>query len=197
MSDMALDYVPRKITVSEYHRMAAVGILADDERVELLDGTLVTMSPIGRSHRMVHALIVEYLNLALGERAIVQGMSSLQLGEYSEPQPDILVLPRKLDEFVLREPEPTEVHAVIEIADFSLRKDIGIKRRLYGDFHVADYFVVDVQARILLRFTAPVATWDAQPQRLGADDTFRLRSLPDIELAAKRFLPPLPRVDAD
>jgi Uma2 family endonuclease len=194
---MALDYVPRKITVSEYHRMAAVGILADGERVELLDGTLVTMSPIGRSHRMVHALIVEYLNLALGERAIVQGMSSLQLGEYSEPQPDILVLPRKLDEFVLREPDPTEVHTVIEIADFSLRKDIGIKRRLYGDFHVADYFVVDVQARILLRFTAPVATWDAQPQRLGVDDTFRLRSLPDIELAAKRFLPPLPKVDAD
>jgi Uma2 family endonuclease len=197
MSDMALDYVPRKITVSEYHRMAAVGILADDERVELLDGTLVTMSPIGRSHRMVHALIVEYLILALGERAIVQGMSSVQLGDYSEPQPDILVLPRNLDEFVLREPDPTEVHAVIEIADSSLRKDIGIKRRLYGDFHVADYFVVDVQARVLLRFTAPVATWDAQPERLGVDDTFRLRSLPDIELAAKRFLPPLPKVDAD
>jgi Uma2 family endonuclease len=197
MSDMALDYVPRKITVSEYHRMAEVGILAADERVELLDGTLVTRSPIGRPHRMVHALIVEYLNLALGERAIVQGMSSVQLGEYSEPQPDILVLPRKLDEFVKREPDPTEVYAVIEIADSSLRKDIGIKRRLYGDFQVADYFVVDVQARVLLRFTAPFDTWDAQPERLGVDDTFRLRSLPEIELAAKRFLPPLPKADAD
>jgi Uma2 family endonuclease len=195
MSDMALDIIPRKITVSEYHRMAEVGILADDERVELLDGMLVKMSPLGRPHRMVHALIVEYLNRTLGERAIVQGMASVQLGEYSEPQPDILVLPRKLNEFVLREPDPAEAYAVIEISDSSLRKDTGIKRRLYGKFRVLDYLVVDVKARELLRYTGPFDEWDAKPERLSPGGTFHLVSLPDIELDVDRFLAPKPEAN--
>ena len=195
MSDMALDIIPRKITVAEYRRMAEVGILAEDERVELLDGMLVKMSPLGRPHRMVHALIVEYLNMTLGERAIVQGMSSVQLGDYSEPQPDIVVLPRKLQEFVLREPAPTEVYAVIEIADSSLRIDTGIKRRLYGNFRVVEYLVVDVKARVLLRYTGRFDDWDAKPEHIVPGDTFRLVSLQDIELDAERFLP-LPKPEA-
>jgi Uma2 family endonuclease len=190
MSDMALDIIPRKITVSEYHRMVECGILAENERVELLDGMLVHMSPIGRPHRMVHALIVEYLNAKLGERAIVQGMSSIQLGTFSEPEPDVLVLPRKLREFLMREPDPTEVYAVIEIADSSLRTDTGIKRRLYGDFCVADYLVVDVKAHLLLRYTGPFHDGYGEPERLGPGAT-----LPDIELEASRFLP-LPELEA-
>ena len=189
-SDMALDLKPRKITVTEFRRMAEVGILRDGERVELLDGALVEMSPIGRLHWVLHGRAVAYLNRALAGRAFVAGNASVALGQFDEPEPDILIVPPLDVEYLRRDPRPDEVCAIVEISDSSLRKDTGVKRRLYGRFGIADYLVIDVHARVMLRYTSALDAGYGEPQALRAGDTFRLTALPDVELEVEPFLPP-------
>lgn len=195
MSDMAVEIEPRKLTVAEYRRMGEVGILDEDERVELVDGAIVHMSPIGRPHRARHAYLVEYLIGALGGRARVAGHYSLALGNFNELEPDFLVLPSAL-ELDLRDPEPHEVYAVIELADSSLHYDTRFKRDLYARFAIAEYLVVDLSGGILLRYTQPVAGEFRAIERLGRGDHFRLLAVPDVDLDVDRFLPP-PGVPVD
>jgi len=191
MSDMALDIIPRKITVTEYHRMAEAGIIRDDERLELLDGMLVPMSPIGAKHWVMHALIVDYLIGVLGDRALVAGNASLELGAHNEPQPDVLIVPRKAAAYMYGpKPRHDELYALIEVADSSLRKDLGFKRELYRQYAILDYFVVDLKRDVLLRFSTESDGGYSFPVQLRAGDRFSLQALPDIELAAERFLPP-------
>jgi len=186
---MAVEIEPRRLTVAEYRRMGEVGILAEDERVELLDGTIVLMSPIGRPHRARHAYLVEYLIGALGRRATVAGQYSLALADFDETEPDILVLPSALD-LNLRDPEPHEVYAVIELAGSSLRHDTGFKRSLYARFAIAEYLVVDLNGGVLLRYTQPADGEFRSLERLGRGDHMRLLAVPDVELDVDRFLPP-------
>lgn len=187
MSDMAL-LSPRKFTVTEYHRMCEVGVLRSGERVELLDGLVVEMSPIGRRHWQRHALVIAYLNGLLGKAALVVGQGSFPLGNDSEPAPDIAVLaPLAYDELD-RSPSPHEVAAFIEFADSSLAKDTGVKLQLYGRSGVADYLVVDLEANVLLHFTEPHALGYRRSDRLAIGGEFRLAGLPGITLRSDPFL---------
>jgi hypothetical protein len=152
---------------------------------------LVQMSPIGNKHWVMHALIVEYLNATLGGRALVSGKSSIELGAHDEPQPDVLVVPRKPAPYLYGDkPRVDELYALIEIADSSLRKDLGIKRELYRQYAIADYLVVDLKNNVLLRFRADWEGGYRVPLQLHAGDRFALQALPDIELDAGRFLLP-------
>jgi Uma2 family endonuclease len=182
---------PRKLSVDDYHRMAETGILRASERVELLDGLLIEMSPIGRQHRALHALIVEYLHAALAGRATIFGQFSWPLGEFDEPEPDVGIFVRDESAYFDRPIQPCDAIAILEIADFSLSRDIGAKRALYARFEIPEYLVVDVAECALLRFSAPLGGRYADVRRLGYGDSFALRALADATLAVDRFLPPL------
>jgi len=185
---MAVELVPRTFTVAEYHRMAEAGIIGRRERVELLDGLIVTMPPIGVPHWMSHARLVAYLIEKFKDRAIVPGMISIPLGERNEPEPDIAVLAQLPYDRLNRTPEPSEIYTTIELADSSLAKDTRTKRRLYARFGIADYLVVDLNADILLHFSRPAGDDYPEPRTLRRGDRFVLAALPDIELEAERFL---------
>lgn len=188
VSDMAVQLKQRPFTVEEYHRLAQVGILAERERVELLEGLLVEMSPIGLRHWDRHYSVVRYLSEALGDRAMVPGQSSLPLGAYNEPQPDIAVLVPQSYVRLGRSPLPEEILAIVELADSSLAKDTGPKRKLYGRFHVADYLVVDLERDVLLHYRYRDGEDYGDPEVLERGGTFRLRAFEDIELRADPFL---------
>ncbi len=190
MSDMAIEYKLREFTVEEYHRMADVGLLRAEERVELLDGAIVEMSPIGVSHWDRHARISAYLIETLGADALVVPQGSFPLGRTNEPQPDLAVLARLGYGQAGRGPTPEEIFAVIEIADSSLSKDIGPKLRLYARFGIADYFVVDLEGDALLHYHDPHDLGYRSVQRLHATDTFTIHHLPHITLSAAPFLKP-------
>ncbi|HTJ28813.1 MAG TPA: Uma2 family endonuclease [Candidatus Limnocylindria bacterium] len=186
MSDMAFEYKLREFTVEEYHRMAEVGVLRDDERVELLDGAIVEMSPIGTRHWDRHAEIVRYLNATLGTRARIVGQGSFPLGRKNEPQPDVGVLaPRS---YTGRGAEPDEIYAVVELADSSLRKDTGPKLRLYARFGIPDYLVVDLECDTLTHYDDPHELGYRGERRLTRDDTFVLRRIADVTLSGAPFL---------
>jgi len=188
MGDMAIELVPRTFTVAEYHRMAGAGILDPGEHVELLDGLIVTMAPIGIPHWATGGRILRYLIRELEARAFVSAEISIPLGSRNEPQPDIAVLANLPYRRLNRTPEPAEIYALIELAESSLAKETRTKRRLYARFGIADYLVVDLVGDVLLHFSPPLADDYPEPRRLLRGDTFALAALPDITLVADSFL---------
>jgi Uma2 family endonuclease len=188
MSDMAL-LSPRLFTVAEYHRMVKTGILNADERVELLDGLIVQMSPIGKRHWLRHALIVKYLITVIGEdQALVVPQGSFPLGKISEPQPDIAILAPMSDGSEVDDPQHDEIFAFIEISDTSFKNDVGLKRRLYASNGVIDYLVVDVKRNVVRHYSKPQADGYEFLSKLTYGDSFGLTRLPGLELAADPFL---------
>jgi Uma2 family endonuclease len=187
MSDMALEMRLREFTVSEFHRMADAGIIADGERVELLDGRIVEMAPIGIPHWDRHASIVAYLNRTLAGRAKIVGQGSFPLGSRNEPHPDITVLaPRSYRHD--QPPAMTEIFALIELADSSLAKDLGPKLALYARFGIADYLVVDLDGRRLLHHSDPHELGYRRVVALAEGADFTLSAIPDVRLSATPFL---------
>jgi Uma2 family endonuclease len=187
MTDMAFEYKLREFTVEEYHRMAEVGVLRDDERVELLDGAIIEMSPIGTRHWDRHAEIVRYLNEMLGSRARIVGKGSFPLGSKNEPQPDVGILaPRS---YAGRGASPGEIYAVVELADSSLRKDTGPKLRLYARFGIPDY-VVDLERDVMLHYTEPHELGYRRERSPERHETFTLQRIADVMLSAAPFLTP-------
>jgi Putative restriction endonuclease len=188
MSDMAVELTPRTFTVAEYHRMVEAGILGNGERVELLDGLVVTMPPIGVAHWTRHRDVLAYLSEMLRGRAQVHGQISLPLGERSEPEPDLAILADLPYEQLNRVPEPVEIYAMIELAESSLHSDMTTKRRLYASFFIADYLVVDLAGDVLLHYSAPRDGDYLESRSLGHGDTFVLAAVPDLKLVAEAFL---------
>jgi Uma2 family endonuclease len=187
MSDMA-ELAPRLFTVDEYHRMADAGLF-DEERVELLDGVIATMSPIGDRHAFRHAAIDRYLITTLDGLALVIPQGSYRLGERNEPQPDIAILAPHVGES--RKPDlPHDLYAMIELAETSLGIDLGLKMRLYARFGIPDYLVVDLDGDTLLHHTQPDDFGYRRVERLGPGATFTLARVPTIVLRADPFLVP-------
>ncbi len=174
MSDMRSALLPRSFSVAEYHRMAAAGLFDVGPAVELLDGVVVEMSPIGKRHWVTHARIVRYLTQALEGRAEVIGQLSLPLGDRNEPQPDIAVLAPSAVADTTTPVDPSEIVAMIEIAERSLLKDMGPKRLLYARFGVPNYLIVDLSGDILLNYIEPVDGDYAVVRRLGRAEQIEL-----------------------
>jgi len=187
MSDMA-QLAPRPFTVNEYHRMADAGLFAD-ERVELLDGVIVTMSPIGKRHWRRHATISAYLQEMLGASVLIVPQGSFPLGDRNEPQPDIAVVAPHVDESTELVP-PQDIYAMVDIAESSLAIDLGPKLRLYARFGIRDYVVVDLAANVLLHHTEPDDFGYRRVERLGPGATFDLHRVPGVVLRSDPFLAP-------
>lgn len=116
-------------------------------------------------------------------------MASVTLGEFNEPQPDIVIAhPRCLACY--ERPEMDDIFALVEVADSALRTDMGFKRDLYARYGVKDYLVVDVNGLCLRRFHSPTADGYSICERLSREDAFALIALPDVPLDVARFLPP-------
>lgn len=141
-------WVPRRlITTEEYHRMADAGILTEDDRVELIEGELVTMSPIGSDHTGMVNWLTRTLVLAVGDRAIVSVQNPVRLNSRSEPQPDFALLRPRPDDYRSVTPAPDDVLLIIEIANSSLNYDRTVKRPLYARSGIPEFWIVDLSGQ--------------------------------------------------
>jgi len=148
---MTTDALARhKFTVEDYHRMAEAGILDEDDRVELLSGQVVAMSPIGSplSH-VVLRLGMLFSGLVASGRAIPQSQGPLRVDEYSEPQPDYLLLHPPVSRYDHRLPAPGDVLLIIEVMDSSRERDAGVKLPKYAESGIPELWLVDVDQRTL------------------------------------------------
>ncbi len=145
-----------QFSVTDYTRMRETGILTEDDRVELLDGEIFVMSPIGPRH----VGIVNKLNQLLTRQAADQGIMSVQnpirLNDYSEPQPDIAVLNPRDDYYSHALATPDDILLVIEIADASLDFDREEKLPRYAQANISEVWIVDVNRQIIEQYTEPL-----------------------------------------
>jgi Uma2 family endonuclease len=192
MSDMALDYKIHRVTVDEFFQMGEAGIF-EDRHVELLDGALVDLSPIGWSHAVIASHLEQYLATELGDSAVVVHHVTLPLGAYNAPEPDVAVFSASALEDMPRRARLEDAQAIVEVAETSLRKDLGVKLRLYAASGIAEYVVVDVGRAELRRFTNPSGDSYKTEQRLTHGDRFNLEAHSGITLDVDRFLPPISR----
>jgi len=193
---MATEVTPRLFSVDDYHRMAETGILDPAERIELLNGQIVEMSPIGKRHWELHARLVKYLNAAFPDDLMVVGQGSFPLGERSEPQPDIAIV-RCLPDRPGYPLDPLSIVGVIEIADSSASIDLGTKMRLYASSAIPDYVVIDLRAGRTVQHSDPHELGYGTVHELARPDVFTLTSLPDVPLEATNFFSdPEPRSGA-
>lgn len=179
----------RPLRRTEYDRLVTLGVFGQ-ERIELLHGMLVTMSPQGSPHAAVTRLLNKLLVPALGERALVQIQAPLAVSDHSEPEPDVAVLAPSADGYAAGHPETAFL--VVEVAASSLTIDRQVKAALYAGAGVPEYWIVDVVGGQVEVYTGPEPEGYTRVTRHGRDQTLRLRAFPDVALPVADFLPASP-----
>lgn len=145
--NIAMPEWPRRhrITVSDYYRMGDAGLFAPDERVELINGEIVDMPPIGSPHASVLEHLAAILSAAVGNRTIVRQQLPVHLTEDSEPQPDIALVRPRQDRYRSAHPRPEDVILLVEISGSTLRYDRETKVPLYARCAIPEAWVIDVR----------------------------------------------------
>ena len=145
----------RLLEVEEYQRMFEAGILTETDRVELINGEILEISPIGNRPAAVVDRISNLLAHLLYGKAIVRVQSPIIAGQRSEPQPDLAILRWRADYYQSRHPGPEDILLVIEVADSSLEYDRQLKLPLYAAAGINRYWIVDLIEHCVEAYTVP------------------------------------------
>ncbi len=143
---MAMPLATRRFTVEEYHRMAEAGVFHEDDRVELIDGQVVEMTPIGPRHARCVDDLTRLLTAVTGEAAIVRVQNPVVVGRHAEPYPDVSLLRPRPDRYGQEHPQPPDVLLIIEVADTTLRYDRETKVPLYAQAGISEVWLVNLPA---------------------------------------------------
>ena len=170
-------------TVADYHQMIEAGVLDEDDRVELLEGKIVCMSP----QRPFHAASVQrsanYLYEMLRGKAYIRTQLPVILGNDSEPEPDIAVVRFDANEYSFRHPEVSDIYLLIEVADWTISKDRKQKARIYGKNQVLEYWILDLQKRQVYVFRQPEEGSYGEELILNSNDITAMQAFPDVEIS--------------
>ena len=183
----------RKFTAEEYFRMVEAGIIQEDERVELVEGEILLMPPMGHPHAsgiMRHTRI--FASLIVANRVTLLVQAPLPLGEHSAPEPDLALLKFREDDYAGGYASPEDTLLVIEVAESSLNYDMAIKSQVYGRAGIPEMWVLNLQGDCLERFTEPGDAGYAQHSTLRRGEKVTPLALPDVELAVEDLLLPKP-----
>lgn len=185
---MEIEVTKKLFTVDDYYRMAEVGIIGPEERVELIDGEIIRMSPPGNRHvacvNRANTAFVE----AFGRRAIVSVQNPLRLNIYNEPQPDIVVLKPRTDFYDSTRLAPEHVFFVLEISDTSLAFDRKIKLARYAASGVPEVWIEDLKHDRLLVFRDPEGKSYKSSLTFRQGDSISPLAFPDAVFKVEQLL---------
>ena len=170
-----------KLGADDYYRMIDAGILGSEDRVELIDGEIIDMAPIGQDHEASVNGLNRALVLACGEKAIVSVQNSVRLDGRSVPQPDFAVFRPRADFYRTgARPGPAETLLLVEVAKTSSRYDRDIKLPLYARAGIAEYWIVDLNKQVLDAYRFPAGQAYSEHKAYGPRDRLPLALAPDI-----------------
>jgi Uma2 family endonuclease len=175
-----------RFTVSDYYRMGEAGVFPPGSRVELLEGEIIDMMPVGPFHSGVVNRLNDFFAANHQGRWLVTNQNPVRLSRHSEPQPDIVLVRRDPDFYSGRHPQPDDVLLLIEVSETSLDYDRGDKLAAYGKAGIGEYWVVNLPERCLEVYREPHFTGYSSVTVLKPGDTASPAAFPDasIDLAA-------------
>lgn len=185
---MAVQILRKKFTVGQYHQMIESGILTERDRVELLQGEIIEMSPIGRQHAACVDRLTELFVRELGFRAIVRVQNPIQLSNSSEPQPDFAILQRRSDFYADGHPQSQDVFALVEVSDTTIEFDRTVKVPLYAKDNIAEVWIVDLNAEAVQIYREPSASGYQQLQTFRRGQSVSFQAFTDIQFTVDQLL---------
>ncbi len=184
---MGVVVLRRRFTVEEFHEMGRAGILKPGDRVELIEGEIIQMSPIGSRHAACVAFLTQVFATTVGPRAIVQVQNPVRIGNASEPQPDLMLLKPKSDFYASGHPGPSDVLLLIEVADTSADADRETKLPVYARARVGEVWLVDLERKQIEVYRDPQGG-EFQSSKVYARGTaVSPAGFPDIEVPVDRL----------
>jgi Uma2 family endonuclease len=177
-----------RLSVADYYRMGEAGIFAPDARIELIEGEVIDMAPIGTRHGAAVKRLVALLTSTLGTRVILAVQDPLRLSDLSEPEPDLMLLKPRADFYADAHPTATDVLLLIEVADTSARYDREIKLPLYARHGVSEVWIVDLEARLARFYRDPADDGYRQASVTASPGFTPIAALPGIEIDLTQLL---------
>lgn len=185
---MVVERTKYLFTVDEYERMGQAGILGEDSRVELIEGEIIRVNPIGGPHAGTVNRLTRLFTRALGDRAVVAVQNPIRLAQRNEPQPDLALLRPRPDFYAGGHPIPSDVFLAIEVADTTLEYDTRVKVPLYARHGIPETWVIDVNRAALLVYLDPNGAGYATTRVLRRGDEIRPSAFPDLLVAVHDIL---------
>jgi Uma2 family endonuclease len=185
----SIEVLKRRFTVEEYYKMAEAGILCEDDRVELLDGQIVEMTPIGSRHAAAVDRLTRLLSHLVGEAALVRVQNPIRLSQHSEPQPDLALLKPRSDFYAHAHPSPKDVLLVVEVAETSVGIDRKVKIPLYAKAGISEVWLVDLEERVEV-YRKPSSQGYGETQRPRRGRSLSPQALPELKVSVSDILGP-------
>lgn len=178
----------RLFTVEEFHRMTDVGILTERDRVELIEGEILQMAAIGTRHASCVNRLNQGFSQQLGNQVIIAVQNPVELGPFSEPQPDIALLQWRDDFYESRHPQPEDILLIVEVADTTIETDRQLKIPLYARNGILEVWLVNLNQNCIEVYREPAAPGYQQIQIYQPTQSITIQAFPEISWACDRIL---------
>jgi len=185
---MSVQIARRHFNVAEYYKMAAAGVFSEDDRVELIEGEIVEMNPIGSRHAACVGRLTELLGRLVVGEAIVWVQNPVQVSDYSEPLPDVALLKRRDDFYAQANPRPSDVFLIVEVADSSVEYDRGIKIPLYAQASIPEVWLVNLPKETVEIYSQPLEGEYREIRLIKRGESLSAKSIPSLTLDADAVL---------
>ncbi|AUT04084.1 hypothetical protein CLI64_28945 [Nostoc sp. CENA543] len=179
---MTVQLLRRKFTVDQYHKMIESGILTADDRVQLIRGEIIEMSPIGTRHAACVNRLNNLLIQLLGKSVIVAVQNPVELDDSSEPQPDVALLKPRDDFYENAHPQPQDIYLLIEVADSTIQFDREVKIPLYAIANIIVVWLIDINEQTIEVYQQPTATGYQQIQKFTRGETLVIPGFPNVTI---------------
>ena len=186
---MSAEIIRKLFTLDDCYRMADAGILRPEDRVELIRGEILQMSPIGKRHQAAVDGATRWMVRLAGDDAIVRPQGTVELERFSAPQPDFALLRPRDDFYSHKHPGPSDILLIIEVADSSLEYDTTVKAELYAIMGIHEYWVADLRNDRLLSYSDPLGDSYRTVREFHRGDTLAPQLLPGCLLKIDVLLP--------
>jgi len=185
---MVTEIARKLFTVHEYHKMAQAGILREHDRVELIDGEIIELSPVGHPHWVCVNRATAVFTRSLGERAVVSIQNPVRLSDWTEPQPDAVVFKPRLDFYAGKRPTTEDVLFIVEVADSSLAYDSEVKLPRYARAGIPEVWIEDLRNEVLLVYRDPSEDNYSTFLTLHRGESIAPRAFPDVMIEIEDLL---------
>jgi Uma2 family endonuclease len=180
--------IRKRFTTQDYEQIIAAGVIAEDDRVELLEGEIVEMSPIGPSHSSCVVRLTRLLYKLESPRIIIRVQDPIHLGEYSQPQPDISIVQWRDDCYANGHPEPEDILLLIEVAESSYSYDRDMKLPLYARAGIPEVWIVALLQQTVDVYRGPSEAGYGETHQLRRGNSVTALNVPGIVLSVADIL---------